>query len=37
MNDNLSSFSLAELFQTECDTQCRALSDVYIWQLLLSF
>ncbi len=27
MNDNLSSFSLAELFQTECDTQCRALSD----------
>jgi two-component system sensor histidine kinase and response regulator WspE len=27
MNDDLSNFSLAELFQTECKSQCRVLSD----------
>ena len=27
MNDNLSDSSLAELFQIECETQCRVLSD----------
>ncbi len=27
MNRDLSHFSLAELFQTECETQCRVLSD----------